>query len=95
MFDNEAVEARFVELLALFASKSTLTRILSATPTFRVPRLDGKVGVLSLDDVGPPQEPALRIVWYPECCDVGYEPMDLTHGDDCYVLEILLGVETG
>jgi len=63
---QNAVEVRFARLLARAVRRSRMTRVLACSPTFRIPMRDGIVGILSLDDVGLPSDPMLRIVWFDE-----------------------------
>ena len=67
-----------------------MTRVLADSPTFRVQSQDG-AGVLSLDDVGPPGEPMLRIVWFET--EQGGEPVDLTDHDENDALKLIIGTE--
>jgi hypothetical protein len=92
---NAAVKARFERLLARAVRRSRVTRVLADAPTFRMPRQDGLVGVLSLDDVGPPGEPQLRIVWFVEATETlqAGDPTDLTDRDENDALRVIVGTE--
>lgn len=58
---NAVIRDRFERLLARTVRRARVTRFLADSPTYRIPT-SGGAGVLSLDDVGPPDSPAVYIV---------------------------------
>jgi hypothetical protein len=92
MTDNAAVKARFETLIARAVRRCRLTRVLSDVPCFEVPRRDGIVAHIALDNVAAPgNPPLLRIIWTPISGESTLDAADLTDREENDALRVLVG----